>query len=75
MGFIFLKTVHTRFHVDETTLLSFFINSLPFHKKILRDNSFIKNETPIGSSLRTNFSELSILFMGSKHKCCLDYVV
>jgi hypothetical protein len=32
-GFHFLETVSTRFHLDEISLLSFFINSLSCHKK------------------------------------------
>jgi hypothetical protein len=52
MEFHFLETVYAKFHLNEITLLSFFINSLPRHQKILRDNSFIENETLIGSSLR-----------------------
>jgi hypothetical protein len=35
----------------KTPLLSFFINSLPCHQNILCDSLFIKNETPIESSL------------------------
>ena len=51
MGFIFLETVYTKFHLDETTLLSFFINSMSCHQNFLCDNSFNKNKTPIRSSL------------------------
>jgi hypothetical protein len=49
-GFIFLKIVYTQFHLDETSHLSFFINSLSCHQKIICDNLFIENETPIKSS-------------------------
>jgi hypothetical protein len=31
-SFIFLETVYTRFHLDETHLLSFFINSIMLSK-------------------------------------------
>jgi hypothetical protein len=50
-GFIFLETMYTGFHLDEILLLSFFINSLPCHKKIICGTSFIENETPTRSSL------------------------
>jgi hypothetical protein len=50
MGFIFLNSVHL-FHLDETPLLSFFIDSLSYHQKIIYDSSFIENETLIQSSL------------------------
>jgi hypothetical protein len=46
MEFYFLETAYIRFHLDETSLLYFFMNSLLYHKKILRDSSFIENETP-----------------------------
>jgi hypothetical protein len=32
-GLYFLETVYTQFHLDETLLLPFFINSLSYHKK------------------------------------------
>jgi hypothetical protein len=40
-----------RFHLDETPLLSSFINYLSCHKKILCGSPFIENKTLIGSSL------------------------
>jgi hypothetical protein len=53
MGFYFFsETVYTRFHLDETPLLSFLINSLPYHQKIICGISFIENETPIENRLR-----------------------
>jgi hypothetical protein len=53
LEFHFFETMYTQFHLDETPLLSLFINYLPCHQKILCGNSFIENETPIKSSLRT----------------------
>jgi hypothetical protein len=53
IGFHFFKIVYTRFYLDETHILSFFINYLSCHQKILCDSSFIENETPTGSSLST----------------------
>jgi hypothetical protein len=41
--FIFLEIVYTQFHLDETPLLSFFINSLSCHQKIMCGSSFIEN--------------------------------
>jgi hypothetical protein len=46
-GFIFLK----QYTPDFIHILFFFIHSLSCHKKILRNNSFIKNKTHIKSSL------------------------
>ena len=43
--------LYTKFHLDETTLLSFFINFMPCHQNFLCGNSFNENETPIRSSL------------------------
>jgi hypothetical protein len=52
MGFHFLEIVYTWFHLNKTLVFSFFINSLPCHQKIIYGSTFIKNETPIESSLR-----------------------
>jgi heme O synthase-like polyprenyltransferase len=49
--FIFFETVYTQFHIDETHLLSFFINSLSYHQNILCGRSFIENKISIESSL------------------------
>jgi hypothetical protein len=46
-SFIFLKTMYTWFHLNETLLLSLFINSLLCYKKSLRYTPFNKNVTPI----------------------------
>jgi hypothetical protein len=62
MGFYFLETVYTQFHLDEIPLLSFFINYLPYHLKILCDSSFIENKTPIDSSLRCGCKLMVMLF-------------
>jgi hypothetical protein len=45
-----LETVYIQFYLDKT-ILSFFINSLTYHQKILCDTSFIENESPIENSL------------------------
>jgi hypothetical protein len=51
MWFYFFEIVYTWFHIDETPLLSFFINSLSYHQNILCGGSFIENKISIGSSL------------------------
>jgi hypothetical protein len=50
-SFIFLEIVYIRFHLDETPLFSFFINSLSCYQKIICGSSFIENKIAIRSSL------------------------
>jgi hypothetical protein len=46
-GFIYLKTLHIRFNLDETHLLSFFINSLPCYKKFYVMTHLLKMKLPL----------------------------
>jgi hypothetical protein len=52
MGFYFLETAHTWFHLDETPLISFSINFFCHVLKILCGRLFIENKTHIGSSTK-----------------------
>jgi hypothetical protein len=52
-GFIFLETMYTGFHLDEILLLSFFINSLPCHKKSYVAPHLLKMKLPLGVALIT----------------------
>jgi hypothetical protein len=64
MGFHFLKQCASSFHLDETPLLSFFINSLSCHQKILCDILFSKNEILIESSL-SDGKEMTLLLIAA----------
>jgi hypothetical protein len=50
-GFIFLETVYTWFHLDETHHLSFFINSLQCHKKYYMVAHLLKMKLSLGVTL------------------------
>jgi hypothetical protein len=47
-GFHFLKTVYTQFHLDETSLFLFFINSLHVIKRYYVTPHLLKIKFPLG---------------------------
>jgi hypothetical protein len=54
MRFHFLETIYTQFHLDEASLLSFYINSLSCDQKSYVTTNLLKMK--LGSSLRIHQS-------------------
>jgi hypothetical protein len=65
MRFYFLETVYIRFYVDEITLLSFFINSLLYHKKSYVTTYLLKMKLPlrVALPLRQSLVEHAYIFL------------